>query len=141
LQGVRVGVTLRAWTRARARTRPAPARPRRCSPVGAVARVQERLDVEFYPRILRGIDAPARDALRTFAELGGVAVTRQQFLERSGAPWHESHDAVGRLMHRGIVDVASSRIYSISTPGMIEFLHRSGDLGSPPSPDERSAAL
>jgi hypothetical protein len=108
---------------------------------GAVARVQERLDVEFYPRILRGIDAPARDALRTFAELGGVAVTRQQFLERSAAPWHESHDAVGRLMHRGIVDVAGSRIYSISTPGMIDFLHRSGDLGSPPSPDERRAAL
>jgi hypothetical protein len=95
---------------------------------GAVAQVQQRLDAEFYPRILGGLDTEARDALRLFAELGGVRVPRQQFLERSQVPWYESQDAVGRLMARGVLDVAGSRIYSISTPGMLGYLRRSGDV-------------
>jgi hypothetical protein len=94
----------------------------------AIVRVQERLDVEFYPRVLRGLDTSARDALVGFAELGGAAVGREEFLDLSEKPWPEVQDSVGRLMQRGIIDVAGSRIYSISTPGMIEYLRRSGDL-------------
>ena len=94
----------------------------------AIIRVQERLDGEFYPRVLRGLDTPARGALIRFAELGGAAVSREAFLRVSGAPWPELQDAVGRLMRRGIIDVAGSRVYSISTPGMVEYLRRSGDL-------------
>lgn len=97
----------------------------------AIAHVNDRLDAEFYPRILHGFDPAARDALRRFAELGGNAVTRDRFVAASGVSWPELQDAVDRLMARGVVDVAGSRIYSIAVPGMIEHLHRSGALEAP----------
>jgi hypothetical protein len=36
-------------------------------------------------------------------------------------------------MTRGIVDVAGSRLYSIATPGMAEYLRRSGALDGAPT--------
>jgi hypothetical protein len=96
----------------------------------AVAQVQARLDAEFYPRVLSGVGSSGIDALRLFGELGGVAVARQQFVDRSGVPWYDSMDVVDALARRGIVDVAGSRIYSISTPGLIGYLQRSGNMDS-----------
>lgn len=96
----------------------------------AIERVQDRLDVEFYPRILRGLDGSAFDALTIFGQLGGAAVTRQELLSASRASWHEMQEPVNALMHRGIIDVSGSRIYSISTPGLIDHLRRSGELGA-----------
>lgn len=104
---------------------------RRDDMMRAVVHVNDRLDSEFYPRMLRGLEPAARDALLLFAELGGRAVMREQFVATSGVSWSELQDPVDMLMARGIVDVAGSRIYSISTPGMIDHLHRSGALEAP----------
>lgn len=97
--------------------------------VGRAARhVSRRLDEEFYPRILHGLDSVAREALLRFAQLGGNGVEREEFVTASRTSWPELHDPVNTLMTRGIVDVAGSRIYSIATPGMVAYLRRSGAL-------------
>lgn len=97
----------------------------------AATEVNRRLDSEFYPRILRGLQPRARSVLLRFAQLGGTAVPREELVAASGMSWPELQDPVDTLMARGIVDVAGSRIYSISTPGMINYLERSGTLEAP----------
>ena len=99
--------------------------------VSAERHVSRRLDEEFYPRVLRGLDPDARQALTRIAELGTRSVWRDDLVTASGRSWPELSEPVSTLMTRGIVDVAGSRLYSIATPGMTGYLSRSGALGEP----------
>jgi len=93
----------------------------------AIARLQARLDAEFYPAMLGRLDGLPLDCLSWFAALGGANVAREAFLRASGLPWNvDTKLAVDWLADRGILDVGGSRVYSISTPGMVEHLRRAG---------------
>lgn len=89
----------------------------------AIAGVRERLDAEFYPQVLRGLDAPARRALELLAGRGGSAA-REDLVTASGGGWAELSGPMNALMARGVVDSVGSRFYRMSTPGMVEYLGR-----------------
>jgi hypothetical protein len=93
----------------------------------AIAQLQARLDAEFYPAMLGRLYGLPLDCLSWFAALGGANVTREEFLRASGLPWNlDTKLALDWLADRGILDVGGSRVYSISAPGMVEYLRRAG---------------
>ena len=87
--------------------------------------VRERLDAEFYPRVLRGLGPPPLEALALLAGCGGAAA-REDLVAASGGSWAELQQPMNALMARGVVDSVGSRFYRVGTPGMLDHLRRAG---------------